>query len=129
MNKSTKKPVTKKADKAVEEKPIEEVVNTELDQKVEETKKPEEKKKKSGGKFELTIKTGGEVYTAKTDDIGEAIKEFGLKRTNTKTIISVKFGEKTVEKVFNIFYARRLFTNNMTRLIFTKNMMLALNAV
>lgn len=86
----------------------------------------------TGKRFTIEIETGGEVYKIEHNSIVAAILGFDITNTNTRTIVRVshKVGRKTfsVEKVFNVAYARRLFQNKITLEVFARNIMRAVNA-
>lgn len=81
------------------------------------------------GKFTLTVKTAGKVYTLHTDDIERAILDLGLTTTNTNTLITVSHEGKEVERLLRVAEARRVFQNRMATLIFAKGVRSRLNAV
>lgn len=91
------------------------------------------------GALDVSVKTGGKTYVGKTDDIGAFIRGLGLLTTNTATIVSVSAevdvkvkGKKTVkktrtvDKVFNVHKARRLFRHDLSAQLLDKTYKMAL---
>lgn len=82
------------------------------------------------GKYHVSISVNDSTSEVDTDNIKEYILSLGLRYIKTKTIIRVSVGKgkakKTVEKVLMTAFAKRLFGNDMTALVFEKNIKLAL---
>ena len=76
----------------------------------------------------IEVETKGETFKFKVapDEIGTIFEDMGLSSTNTQTIVRATLGKKTVEKVYNVHMARRLFRHNIARIIFAKNVRMSL---
>lgn len=85
-------------------------------------------KKKLEKPIALSLAVNGDVFETETESIAEALAEIGkeLPVFKTKLVITATFRDKKVERVLNIFAARRLFVNEMSRNLFEKGVKMAL---
>lgn len=83
---------------------------------------------KAKGAFHVAISTSGQEHEAHVDSIAEYLTSLDLGLINTKTVIRVTYGDKTVEKLLMCGKARLLFTQKLHAEVFEKNIKIALNA-
>jgi hypothetical protein len=75
-------------------------------------------------KYNVDLETVGKKYTAKNENLEEAIRSLGLswEQIKAKGVIKIQFGKKSVEHLFYITQLKRIFANKLTLQMWTKRL-------
>ena len=74
--------------------------------------------------FRVKLETGGKTYTARAENIEDALAKMKLDWMDIKLkgTLTVQEGKKIQEHFFNLIQLRRILTNKLARALWAKNL-------